>query len=337
MSAAFSLPVLTLENLTAFPPRIAPRGSGLPRLERMARQGALLHAGPMSGDGEVLSLNLTRGCAHRCAFCSARAYPTYPGDEVVYLFENSGERLAAELSARKKKPKAVYLSPSTDPFMPLAEVQAETARTVQVLAEHGVQSWLMTRGYIRRAVREILVRHRELVKVTIGLVTMDRALQRRLEPLAASPRLRLRQIARLRERDLRVQVELGPLVPGLTDTRANLEPLLRALAAAGVRNVTASYLFLRPGIQENLGHVLEGPARQALLEAFAAGPMLQGGTIAAARYLPKPRRQRGYAALMALAAEVGITIHICGLTNPDFVAASRPAEPEKPKQRLLQF
>ena len=39
-----------------------------------------------------------------------------------------------------------------------------------------------------------------------------------------------------------------------------------------------------------------------VLEAFAGGPILSSGTIAPARYLPKARRQRGYAALMALAA-----------------------------------
>ena len=43
-----------------------------------------------------------------------------------------------------------------------------------------------------------------------------------LEPLTASPRLRLRQIRRLRDLGIPVQVALEPLVPGLTDTRDNL-------------------------------------------------------------------------------------------------------------------
>lgn len=334
MSPTFSLPLIPIEKLrnATFPVR-----TSLPRAERVARRGTLLHSGPMGNDGEVLSLNLSQGCAHRCAFCSARGYPTYPGDGIVRLFEDAIERLASELAVRKKKPRAVYISPSTDPFMPLAEIQEETVRAVRVLAEQGIESWLMTRGFIRPAAREALLRHKELVKVTVGLLTMDRAMQRKLEPLAAPPRMRLRQIARLRQQGLRVQVELGPLIPGVTDARMNLDPLLRGLAEIGVHQVTAGYLFLRPAIQENLAVALAERDRVALEEAFATGPMLQAGTIAAARYMPKVRRQRGYAALMAQAAHFGIRMNISALTNPDFAPVPRPIDPMKPRQRLLQF
>src|SRR5205085_5203841 len=135
----------------------------------------------------------------------------------------------------------VYLCPSTDPFPPLAEVQAETARVVAVLGEHGVQAWLKTRGWIRPAALEVLAAHRERVKVTVGLTTLDRTMQRVLEPLAAPPRLRLRQIKQLHSLGISVQVALEPLVPGLTDTRANLTAVLDALALAGVHQVTTGY------------------------------------------------------------------------------------------------
>ncbi|MCI0460304.1 MAG: hypothetical protein L0Z62_25405, partial [Gemmataceae bacterium] len=94
----------------------------------------------MAEHGEVLGLNLARGCAHRCAFCSARAYLSYPGDELLELYSNTAERLEAELARRRHQPRAVYISPSTDPFPPLAEVQQETARVVEVLAAHGVEA-----------------------------------------------------------------------------------------------------------------------------------------------------------------------------------------------------
>jgi DNA repair photolyase len=310
----------------------APR---LPRVVRISRTAPLLHAAPLSGEGEVLSLNIGQGCAHRCPFCFARAFPSYPGDEVVYLFEDTPARLAAELTARRKRPRAVFISPSTDPFMPLAEVQAETAAVVDVLAEHGVEAWLMTRGLIRPAILRRLAAHRTHVQVTVGVTTLDRRLQRLFEPLAAPPRLRLRQIAWLREQGIGVQVELAPLVPGVTDGRDNLEPLLKALAQHGVRRVMASYLFLRPAIGDQLIRAL-GPCGldEPVLSAFEGGPILQEGAIAAARYLPKVRRQRGYAAVMALASRHGIRVTVSGLTNPDFRAPQPPPDPP-PRQRLL--
>ncbi len=118
----------------------------LPRVELIERKTAVLHAGPMTQDADVLSLNLSWGCAHQCAFCSVRAQPSYPGDEVVYLYADTAKGLKAELAARRRMPRAVSICPATDPFPPLAEVQQETSRVVAGLAEHGVQALRKTRG-----------------------------------------------------------------------------------------------------------------------------------------------------------------------------------------------
>jgi DNA repair photolyase len=223
------------------------------------------------------------------------------------------------LSTLEKRPRAVHVCPSADPFPPLAEIQAETGRAIQVLASHKVEAWLMTRGYIRPAVLRVIEAQRRWVRITMGLTTLDRGLQRRLEPLAAPPRMRLRQLAQLRARGISVQVALEPLVPGLTDTHSHLTALLEQLAAAEIRHVTAGYMFLRPGFRDHLVGLLEPHGiGDMVLEAFEGGPILRSRSMAAAQYLPKIRRQRGYAALMALAAGLGIRVSVCSLSNPDF-------------------
>src|SRR5437762_148705 len=182
-----SLPTLSGPALQLHGPAEASRT--LPRVEWVERSGAVLHTSPMAEAGDVLSLNLTRGCVHRCGFCSARASANYPGDQTVFAFADTAERLRAELRQRRNLPRAVFLCPSTDPFPPLAEIQAETVRVVEVLASHDVEAWLMTRGFIRPAAVQALTAHREKVRVTIALTTLDRTLQRTLEPLAAPPPL----------------------------------------------------------------------------------------------------------------------------------------------------
>jgi DNA repair photolyase len=307
----------------------------LPRIECRERKSAALHPSPM-GHADVLSLNLTQGCAHRCGFCLARAYPTYPGDGVVVLFSDNLTRIRQELAARRQKPRAIYISPATDPFPPQLEVQAETAKVVQFLAEQGISSWLMTRGYIRPTPLRVLEAHREMVRVTVALTTLNRELQRVLEPFAAPPWLRLRQIAALKQRGIDVKVTLEPLMPGLTDTRENLEPLLEELAAVGVRHVTAGYVFLRQGIQRNLVRDLQPHGwDEVVLPAYHKGSVLGGETVAPARYLPKPRRQRGYSTLMALASRLGIRVSVSGLTNPDFQPAPRVALDLGARQMML--
>ena len=133
------------------------------------------------------------------------------------------------------------------------------------------------------------------------------------------------RVGELRRLGIPVRVSLEPLIPGLTDTRENIEPVLDSLAALGIAHVTVSYMFLRAGIVENLIRVLpEASVGENILEPYAGGPNLEGARLATARYLRKARRQRGYAALMTLAATRGMTMTVSGTTNPDFPSA-RPA------------
>src|SRR5438128_9731874 len=129
--AAISLalrPASTWDEETP-PETLEDRGAlGLPRVHLIERQSSGLHPSPFVDQPDVLSLNLTRGCVHRCPFCSVRAHPSYVGDEAVYLFRETARRLDKDLATRRKRPRAVFISPSTDPFPPFAEIQAETAR-----------------------------------------------------------------------------------------------------------------------------------------------------------------------------------------------------------------
>jgi DNA repair photolyase len=289
----------------------------LPRVVWVERHGSVLHPTTVAGqDALVLGLNITRGCVHRCPFCSVRASPNYPGNDEVFLFANTADRLETELAACDPLPRAVYLSPATDPFPPITAIQDEVAEVVRVLARHGVAAWLMTRGLIRSRALAILDEHRSSVRITQALTTTNRDLQRLLEPLTAPPRLRLGQIQKLRQRGIPVHVALDPLIPELTDTHANLEPLLAALADLGVTWVTTSYMFLREGIRDNLLEVLTD--HSDVLATFRGGPVLATEGLASARYLPRNRRQRGYARLMALASRHGISVSVSQQTNPDF-------------------
>jgi DNA repair photolyase len=302
----------------------------LPRLFRLTRDGGVLRPTPLAGDDEVLGLNLTRGCWHRCCFCSVRASPHHPPAGEVPVYADTAERLAADLDARPQRPRAVFLSPGSDPFPPLDEVQSEASRVIDVLAGRGVPAWIMTRGLIRPPALEVIAARRDLVRVTVGLCTLDRRLQRDLETWAAPPRLRLKQIERLLALGVPVQVEVGPLLPGLTDPLENLKPLIAALAAAGARHVSTGYAFLREGIGDHLKAAL-GDRAGPVLAAYSRGPLLTAPGLATARYLPRGRRQRGYATLLALAAEHGLTVGVCGLINPDLTPPRAADAAERPR------
>jgi DNA repair photolyase len=237
----------------------------------------------------------------------------------LQAYKHTARRLASELAHRKVLPRAVFLSPATDPFPPFMAIQEEAGRVIEVLIERGIQPWLMTRGLIRPRVLKGLQKKPELIRATVAMTTLDRTLQRQLEPLAASPRLRLRQISELRQGGMAVRVALEPLIPGLTDTRDQVEPLLEAVAKAGVQQITAGYLFQRPGVIHNLQPTLAlRQIEDHVNEAYEAGPWLNAEGLASAHYLSRSRRQRGYARIMALASKLGIQVSVSALLNPDF-------------------
>jgi DNA repair photolyase len=277
----------------------------LPTLRPSRLAGPLLHSTSLAADPDVLGLNLTRGCVHRCGFCHVRANPANGPDEAVEAPDNLLERLERELLLRR--PRAVLVSPSADPFPPLESVQHLAAEVVRTLTRNGVGAWFLTRGLIRTPALAVIAERPELVRVTVALTTLDRSLQRRIEPWTAPPQLRLNQIERLRSMGVAVQVALDPMLPGVTDTGENLEQLMDALAEVGVRQITAGYVFLRPGIVESLEKDLRGTGLdETILGEFRDGPVLAASSQPPSRYLPKARRQRGYARLMALGAARGI-------------------------------
>src|SRR5258706_14302885 len=118
----------------------------LPVVGRIPHSEFVLSPGPYADHPDVFSLDLARGCAHRCVFCAARAQGDHPGDVSVYLFDSLAARLAVELAVRKTKPRAVLIGANTDPFQPSDDIQRETLKVVRVLSRYGVTSWLSTRG-----------------------------------------------------------------------------------------------------------------------------------------------------------------------------------------------
>ncbi|HYV34682.1 MAG TPA: radical SAM protein [Gemmataceae bacterium] len=309
----------------------------LPVVRKVTEGRPLLKPGPFAQQPDVMALDFIDGCGHGCPFCPARMVGGGPAFNDINLIA-AAERLEDELLALPQRPQAVFVSPSTDPFPPLNDVQQETGQIVDVLARNGIDTWLMTRGFIRPAVLDVLRRHASRVKVTMALTTLDRPLQRMLEPLTAPPSLRLKTIRSLRDAGIACNAALEPLIPNVTDTRENLLPVLEALAQAGVRSVTVGYLVLHHRIEEQLRNVLRPLGLDALMmEEYAGGPTLRSGRGMSGRYLPRSRRQHGYAAVMAMAAGLGLRVGVNALTNPDFTATAQAASPRKaPTMAALQ-
>jgi len=88
------------------------------------------------------------------------------------------------------------------------------------------------------------------VGLAVSVGCTDPGLWRTLEPGTPSPARRLEVCAALAENGLPCGVLMGPVVPFLSDSAAQLDATVRQIAEAGARSVTPIVLHLRTGARE---------------------------------------------------------------------------------------
>lgn len=292
-----------------------------PLLQRIRRKSAVLRPSALDCISHAPTINVTQGCAHRCIYCYARAYSNYPGDGCVQLYANLADKLEDELRRKRRPPDRVYFSSSTDCFGPYAELQEQTFLAMQRLLRRGIAIEFLTKGVIAERFFPLFEEHAPRLDAQIGLMTLDASVLQTIEPLAATREQRLANIRSLRAIGVRTAVRIDPIFPGLTDTPEALERLFTTLAELRVTRISASYLFLRPGIRRRLAAELHPTSlRRRILKLYDSGPRIVHraspdgrGVIA----LPRTYRMNAFARLREAAARFGIRVSVCRCKNSD--------------------
>lgn len=338
--------------LTQTQPQGRPRPH-LPRLEIIPRKSDVLKPSSLACLGRAYdaTINLTQGCAHGCVYCYARGYRNYPGDDRVLLYGNTVEKLKAELLRKRRLPETVYFSSSSDAFGPYRVLQRMTYETMQVLLEHGIHVSFLTKGYIWRRFYVLWRQYPGMVHAQVGINTLNPKIARWLEPSAATPRRRLKNVKRLLDSGVDVTVRIDPLVPYVTDTPEQMTDLCRQLAGMGVKHLAAAYLFVRPQILRNILADLPGPTlRRRLWEVYHAGVTVGLHTEGCAIRLPAAKyRVAGYDRLRCISSRFGLHLRLCSCKNSDLnladkcnlvvtpEAATPVPKPLRPGQQLALF
>ncbi|MCF6159479.1 MAG: hypothetical protein E3K32_13125 [wastewater metagenome] len=284
------------------------------------RRGHVLTRPALKCLNQVAAINPTLGCIHQCAYCYVRGYTMYPGDGKVFIYDAIVEKLRRELSKRRKLPLYVFFSPTCDVLQPIPQVLKVTYDLMRVLFEHGIGVNLLTKGKIPVNFLPLFQRYKKLVHVQIGITTLCRDIQRRLEPYASTPAERVRNIERLCAIDVVPEIKLDPLIPDVTDTEQNITTLFKALQKYGIRSTGMNYLFLRPQIKKNIGKAFRNTPLLAnnILRHYEKGKSIN--LLAAQSHvfaLDMQYRKQAYTYIAECAKASGIYAYVCGCKNPD--------------------
>lgn len=225
--------------------------AGAPRIRvSIERARSIISRNTSPDVGFSQSVNPYRGCEHGCVYCFARPSHAYldlsPGlDFETRLFAkaNAAELLRAELARPSHEPSPIALGINTDGWQPIEREHRISRQCLQVLLDARHPLHIVTKS--ARITDDIdllaqLAGH-GLVHVNISVTTLDNGLSAKLEPRAAAPHTRLKNIAALREAGVPVGVLVAPVIPAITDME--LERILEAVREAGAQ--AAGYVLLR--------------------------------------------------------------------------------------------
>jgi DNA repair photolyase len=180
---------------------------------------------------------------------------------------------------------------------------------------------ILTKGTLILRDIELLAEAAEITDVGLNVSAgfIDKDLWRSIEPGTPAPARRLEACAALNERGLSCGVLMGPVVPFLTDSPAQLEATVRQIAATGARHVMPIVLHLRPGTRDWFLGWLRAQHPELVdryLELYGQGA-----------YTPKAYQARIAGQVRELAEKHGIGRPRPGFGHGTLRPRERPAQP----------
>ena len=199
------------------------------------------------------TINPYRGCEFGCHYCYARythEFMELDGSEFerkIFVKKDAGPIAGRDLSREEVYGEHIAIGTATDPYQPAErEFKATRAILEQLALRRGLSVSITTKS--DRVVDDLdllkRIAEQSALSVNLTVTTLRPRLARALEPRAPRPDLRLAAVRTLRDSGVATGVFAMPVLPGLTDSEADLDALARASRDAGAQWFGAQLVFL---------------------------------------------------------------------------------------------
>lgn len=227
------------------------------------------------------SVNPYIGCEFGCSYCYARDTHRYTLERAIaagvapaslqqlpaaesferniLIKDNAAELLTRALAGAAVGSGCLVIGSATDPYQPAERRFGITRSLLECLTQHrGLGIEIITKSPLVTRDTNILLELSRIhdLRVLVSLATVHARLARRLEARTAVPSARLRALAALRQAGITAGILIAPIIPGVTDSRADLARLFQAARDAGACFVGGSPLRLGPAARRSfLPHI----------------------------------------------------------------------------------
>lgn len=199
--------------------------------------------------GIKYTMNLYRGCQHRCIYCDSRSecYQIADFDGEVLVKANALALLRRELRSKRVKG-YVGTGSMNDPYMPLERQLGLTGRALEIIAELQFPVHVLTKSDLVLRDSDLLAAIEQgaggaspAAVVSFTITTADDDLARKIEPGAPPPSARFRALAALAARGIATGVLLMPVLPFIEDAPENIRSIVEQAHACGARHVIPAF------------------------------------------------------------------------------------------------
>ena len=191
--------------------------------------------------------------------CFARPSHTYLNFDAGRDFErkivvkvNAPEVLRRELRKKSWTGAHVAMGTNTDPYQRCEGRYRLTRGVLEVLRDYANPCSVLTKSPLLLRDLDLFVELAETAgfSANLSIGTLDEEVWRRSEPGTPHPRARMAAVKQLVAAGIPCGILMAPILPGISDSPAQLQAVVRAAADAGASHLTPLTLHLRPGVKE---------------------------------------------------------------------------------------
>ncbi|MGB2941130.1 MAG: radical SAM protein [Candidatus Dormiibacterota bacterium] len=212
------------------------------------------------------TINPYRGCSHACVYCFAR--PTH-----VFLEMNAGHDfesrivvkvnvagvLRSQLARKAWKGEHIAMGTNTDPYQAAEGKYRLMPGILRALIDFRNPFSILSKGTMMLRDLDLLLAASEVTDVhtSYSIGTVDEDAWRKTEPGTPHPLKRVESVRRLNAAGIPCGVLMAPILPGISDSPAQLRATAAAVIEAGATHVSPMLLHLKPGVKEEFMGWLE--------------------------------------------------------------------------------
>ena len=205
------------------------------------------------------TINPYRGCGHACVYCFARNTHTYLDldagldfNSKIIVKVNAAELTRKELRRPRWAGEHIAMGTNVDCYQRAEGRYRLMPGIIAALRDARNPFSILTKGTLLLRDLDLIEEAAEVTSVALNMSVgfADADLSALVEPGTPNPQRRLDTCSVITSRGLRCGILMGPVLPFLSDSPAQLAETVRQIAAAGAASVTPIVLHLRPGARE---------------------------------------------------------------------------------------